>query len=111
LLADGKSWGVKGHLGASHFLLSSGTDGCAGSTSASGVRACGYWFKLSLQPECPLQPIPPQAIRSLRQQILKVQMVLLPPRNELKMGADYEAFLACVLQLRLGHGCAVDVRA
>lgn len=37
--------------------------------SASRVRACRYWFKLSLEPACPLQPIPPQAIRSLRQQI------------------------------------------
>lgn len=68
LPTDGKSQGVKGHPGASHFLLSSGTDGRAGSMSASGVRACGYWFKLGLQPACPLQPIPPQAARSLRQQ-------------------------------------------
>lgn len=50
-----------------------------------------------------------QAVRSLGQQMLEVQMVLLPPRNELKMGADYEAFLCPVLQLHLV--CVVGARA
>ena len=43
--------------------------------------------------------------------MLEVQMVLLLPRNKLKMGADYEAFLAPVPQLHLGHGCAAGTRA
>lgn len=55
LLTHRKSQIVKGHPSASHFLLSSGTLGCAGSLSASGIKGCGYWFKLSLQAMCPLQ--------------------------------------------------------